>query len=99
MKGVDLYLKVRHAVRIEGLSERAAAGRFCDGGRNGAAPEDGARARSNFRYDRTTHRTGERRPFAPGSDERLSEQRTAVSQSLTGGARETEIQHSLDGRP
>ena len=28
MKGVDLYLKVRHAVRIEGLSERAAARRF-----------------------------------------------------------------------
>ena len=25
MKDVDLYLKVRHAVRIEGLSERAAA--------------------------------------------------------------------------
>src|SRR3954471_6821938 len=28
MKDVDLYLKVRHAVRIEGLSERAAARRF-----------------------------------------------------------------------
>ncbi len=28
MKGLDLYLKVRHAVRIEGLSERAAARRF-----------------------------------------------------------------------
>src|SRR6478609_11075634 len=28
MKGVELYLKVRHAVRIEGLSERAAARRF-----------------------------------------------------------------------
>jgi len=28
MKGVDLYLKVRHAVRIEGLSKRAAARRF-----------------------------------------------------------------------
>ena len=28
MKGVDLYLKVRRAVRIEGLSERAAARRF-----------------------------------------------------------------------
>src|SRR5437867_12693618 len=28
MKGVDLYVKVRHAVRIEGLSERAAARRF-----------------------------------------------------------------------
>jgi len=28
MKNVDLYLKVRHAVRIEGLSERAAARRF-----------------------------------------------------------------------
>jgi len=28
MKGVDLYLKVRHAVRIEGVSERAAARRF-----------------------------------------------------------------------
>src|SRR5438132_14358633 len=28
MKGVDLYLKVRHDVRIEGLSERAAARRF-----------------------------------------------------------------------
>src|SRR3954471_12758925 len=27
-KDVDLYLKVRHAVRIEGLSERAAARRF-----------------------------------------------------------------------
>ena len=27
MKDVDLYLKVRHAVRIEGLSERAAAHR------------------------------------------------------------------------
>ena len=27
MKDVDLYLKVRHAVRIEGLSERAAARR------------------------------------------------------------------------
>src|SRR3981081_4393494 len=28
MKNVDDYLKVRHAVRIEGLSERAAARRF-----------------------------------------------------------------------
>ena len=28
MKNVDLYLKVRHAVRIEGLSERATARRF-----------------------------------------------------------------------
>ena len=28
MKGVDLYRNVRHAVRIEGLSERAAARRF-----------------------------------------------------------------------
>jgi len=28
MKNVDLYLKVRHAVRIDGLSERAAARRF-----------------------------------------------------------------------
>src|SRR6267142_2010279 len=28
MKGLNLYLKVRHAVRIEGLSERAAARRF-----------------------------------------------------------------------
>lgn len=28
MKGVDLYLQVRRAVRIEGLSERAAARRF-----------------------------------------------------------------------
>ena len=28
MKDVNLYLKVRHAVRIEGLSERAAARRF-----------------------------------------------------------------------
>jgi transposase len=28
MKDVDVYLKVRHAVRIEGLSERAAARRF-----------------------------------------------------------------------
>ena len=28
MKNVDVYLKVRHAVRIEGLSERAAARRF-----------------------------------------------------------------------
>ena len=28
MKDVDLYAKVRHAVRIEGLSERAAARRF-----------------------------------------------------------------------
>src|SRR6266478_3002157 len=28
MKDVDLYLKVRHAVRIEGLSERATARRF-----------------------------------------------------------------------
>ena len=28
MKNVDFYLKVRHAVRIEGLSERAAARRF-----------------------------------------------------------------------
>ena len=28
MKDVDLYLEVRHAVRIEGLSERAAARRF-----------------------------------------------------------------------
>jgi transposase len=28
MKGVELYLKIRHAVRIEGLSERAAAQRF-----------------------------------------------------------------------
>ena len=28
MKDVDDYLKVRHAVRIEGLSERAAARRF-----------------------------------------------------------------------
>ena len=28
MKDVDLYLKVRHAVWIEGLSERAAARRF-----------------------------------------------------------------------
>ena len=28
MKDVDLYLKVRHAVRLEGLSERAAARRF-----------------------------------------------------------------------
>ena len=28
MKDVDLYLKVRHAVRIEGLSERGAARRF-----------------------------------------------------------------------
>jgi len=28
MRDVDLYLKVRHAVRIEGLSERAAARRF-----------------------------------------------------------------------
>ena len=28
MKGVDLYVKVRHAVRIEGLSERATARRF-----------------------------------------------------------------------
>ena len=28
MKNLDLYLKVRHAVRIEGLSERAAARRF-----------------------------------------------------------------------
>jgi hypothetical protein len=28
MKDVDLYLKVRYAVRIEGLSERAAARRF-----------------------------------------------------------------------
>ena len=28
MKGVDLYRQVRHAVRIEGLSERAAARRF-----------------------------------------------------------------------
>src|ERR1700693_6218673 len=28
MKNVDLYLKVRYAVRIEGLSERAAARRF-----------------------------------------------------------------------
>src|SRR5258705_3707606 len=28
MKGLDRYLKVRHAVRIEGLSERAAARRF-----------------------------------------------------------------------
>ena len=28
MKNVDLYLKVRHAVRIEGLSERTAARRF-----------------------------------------------------------------------
>ena len=27
-KDVDLYLKFRHAVRIEGLSERAAALRF-----------------------------------------------------------------------
>ncbi len=28
MKSLDLYLKVRHAVRIEGISERAAARRF-----------------------------------------------------------------------
>ena len=28
MKNVDDYLKVRHAVRIEGLSERATARRF-----------------------------------------------------------------------
>jgi hypothetical protein len=28
MKDVEVYLKVRHAVRIEGLSERAAARRF-----------------------------------------------------------------------
>ena len=28
MKGVELYGRVRHAVRIEGLSERAAARRF-----------------------------------------------------------------------
>jgi hypothetical protein len=28
MKNVELYAKVRHAVRIEGLSERAAARRF-----------------------------------------------------------------------
>src|SRR5258705_4070650 len=28
MKGVELYAKVRYAVRIEGLSERAAARRF-----------------------------------------------------------------------
>jgi transposase len=28
MKGVELYRKIRHAVRIEGLSERAAARRF-----------------------------------------------------------------------
>jgi hypothetical protein len=28
MKDVNLYLKVRHAVRIEGLSERGAARRF-----------------------------------------------------------------------
>ena len=28
MKNVDDYLRVRHAVRIEGLSERAAARRF-----------------------------------------------------------------------
>ena len=28
MKDVELYAKVRHAVRIEGLSERAAARRF-----------------------------------------------------------------------
>jgi hypothetical protein len=28
MKDVDLYAKVRHAVRIEGLSKRAAARRF-----------------------------------------------------------------------
>jgi transposase len=28
MKGVELYERVRHAVRIEGLSERAAARRF-----------------------------------------------------------------------
>jgi len=28
MKQVELYAKVRHAVRIEGLSERAAARRF-----------------------------------------------------------------------
>ncbi len=30
MEDVDLYFKVRHAVRIEGLSERAAACRFGD---------------------------------------------------------------------
>ena len=28
MKDVELYAKVRHAVRIEGLSERAVARRF-----------------------------------------------------------------------
>jgi transposase len=28
MKKVDLYARVRHAVRIEGISERAAADRF-----------------------------------------------------------------------
>ena len=28
MKQVELYFQVRHAVRIEGLSERAAAKRF-----------------------------------------------------------------------
>ena len=28
MKDVELYAKVRHAVRIEGLSKRAVAGRF-----------------------------------------------------------------------
>ena len=28
MKNVELYARVRHAVRIEGLSERAAARRF-----------------------------------------------------------------------
>ena len=35
MKQVELYFRVRHAVRIEGLSERAAARRFRDRPENG----------------------------------------------------------------